>query len=70
MLKTALAIALLSLLAGCASGPPIPASVSGFGRVFHDPGFAVKGKTRKDQTWISETQETGIQVLGWKRPKK
>jgi hypothetical protein len=37
--------------------------------VFHDPGFAVQGATRRDQAWISATQETGIRVLGWARPK-
>lgn len=56
-------------LTACAT-QPIPASISGLDKVFHDPGFAVQGKTRQDQAWISETQEAGIQVLGWKRPKK
>jgi len=46
-----------------------PASLNGLSQVFHDPGFAVQGKTRKDQVWISSTQETGIRVLGWARPK-
>ena len=55
-------------LASCASNP-VPASVSGFKKVFTDPGFAVQGKRPKDQRWISKTQETGIRVLGWKRPR-
>ncbi len=54
---------------GCASSP-VPATVSGLNKVFRDPGFAVKGKTRRDQEWISETQEAGIRVLGWKRPRQ
>lgn len=57
------------LLAACAETPK-PATVGGLGEVFHDPGFAVRGKTNKDQRWISETQEAGIRVLGWKRPAK
>ena len=69
MLKMLLVLSLSIPLAACATNP-IPASVSGFDKVFHDPGFAVMGKTRKDQVWISETQETGIRVLGWKRPKR
>jgi hypothetical protein len=56
-----------TLLATCA--PPVPATVNGLESVFHDPGFIVQGKTRQDQEWISETQETGIRVLGWARPK-
>jgi len=54
-------------LMGCATLKG-PATTDGLKEVFHDPGFIVQGKTRKDQQWISETQETGINVLGWKRP--
>jgi hypothetical protein len=54
-------------MTACASQGP--ASLNGLEQVFHDPGFAVQGKTRKDQVWISSTQETGIRVLGWARPK-
>ncbi len=56
-----------TLLTACATPPP--ATVNGLKAVFHDPGFAVQGKTRTDQVWISATQETGIRVLGWARPK-
>ncbi len=53
--------------AGCASIGP--ASVSGGEcKVFHDPGFAVRGKRLKDSQWIGRTQETGIQVCKWRRP--
>lgn len=55
------------LLSGCFEAT-LPASVSGLKEIFRDPGFAVQGATRKDQAWISEIQEGGIQVLGWKRP--
>lgn len=55
------------LLSGCATNRP--ASVlGGECRAFHDPGFAVRGKRLKDSQWIGRTQETGIQVCGWKRP--
>ena len=57
------------MITACANLPQ-PASVGGLSEVFRDPGFAVQGKTRKDQRWISETQETGIRVLGWKRPAR
>jgi hypothetical protein len=56
------------LLSGCASS--LPASVSGGEcKVFNDPGFAVRGKRLKDNQWIGKTQEKGIEVCGWKRPK-
>ncbi len=54
-------------LSACASVGP--ASVAGGEcKVFHDPGFAVRGKRLKDSQWIGQTQETGIQVCKWKRP--
>lgn len=57
------------LLGGCAS--MAPASVqNGECKVFHDPGFAVRGKRLKDAQWIGRTQETGIDVCGWKRPRQ
>jgi len=56
-----------AVLAGCTGVHP--ASVEGECKVFHDPGFAVRGKRLKDSQWIGKTQETGIQVCGWKRPK-
>lgn len=58
----------LLLLGGCASVRP--ASVEGGEcKIFHDPGFAVRGKRLKDSQWIGRTQETGIQVCGWSRPR-
>src|SRR5665811_33371 len=60
-------VALGMLVTACATTPP--ATVDGLKAVFHDPGFAVQGKTRQDQVWVSSTQETGIRVLGWARPK-
>jgi uncharacterized protein YceK len=57
-----------TILSGCASIGP--ASVrNGECRVFHDPGFAVRGKRLQDAQWIGRTQETGIKVCGWKRPR-
>lgn len=68
-MKPIIAIALLTLLTGCAS--QMPASVSGGEcRVFKDPGFAVRGKRLKDAQWIGQTQEAGIEVCGWRRPVK
>jgi hypothetical protein len=55
------------VLAGCAGMRP--ASVEGECKVFTDPGFAVQGKRLKDKQWIGKTQEQGITVCGWKRPK-
>lgn len=55
-------------LAGCVG--KTPASVQGGEcKVFRDPGFAVQGKRLKDKQWIGRTQETGIQVCNWKRPR-
>lgn len=54
-------------LAGCAGVRP--ASVAGECKVFSDPGFAVQGKRLKDKQWIGKTQEQGISVCGWQRPK-
>lgn len=62
-------VASATVLGGCASNGP--ASVQGGDcRAFHDPGFAVQGKRLQDKQWIGKTQETGIQVCGWKRPAK
>ena len=55
-------------LGGCAG--QMPASVGGECRLFHDPGFAVRGKRVQDSRWIGATQEVGIQACGWKRPTK
>ena len=55
-------------LSACAS--KMPASVMGGEcRAFHDPGFAVRGKRLKDSQWIGRTQETGIRVCRWQRPR-
>lgn len=60
----------LALALGACAGVN-PASVAGGEcRVFHDPGFAVRGKRLQDAQWIGRTQETGIEVCGWKRPSK
>ena len=56
-------------LSACASIGP--ASVAGGEcRVFHDPGFAVRGKRLQDAQWIGRTQEVGIRVCNWKRPTR
>jgi hypothetical protein len=61
-------MALCAALAGC--GSIGPASVGGGEcKVFTDPGFAVQGKRTKDRRWIGATQEVGIQVCAWKRPR-
>ncbi len=71
-MKRVMTIAVLAtatILGGCASMGP--ASVRGGEcRIFHDPGFAVRGKRLKDAQWIGKTQETGIGVCGWKRPTR
>jgi hypothetical protein len=66
-MRIVLAIAAAVLLAGCANMRP--ASVEGECKVFSDPGFAVQGKRLKDKQWIGKTQEQGIAVCGWQRPK-
>lgn len=54
-------------LAGCANNGP-GSVLGGECKVFTDPGFAVQGKRLKDKQWVGKTQETGIDVCGWKRP--
>lgn len=44
------------------------ASVEGACAAFARPEYAIKGKTRYDQYWISIMIETGIAGCGWKRP--
>jgi len=61
-------VLLASSLGGCASLGVNPGSTTGECKVFQDPGFAVRGKTLRDNQWIGRTQETGIKVCGWKRP--
>lgn len=55
-------------LSGCAS--VAPGSVAGGEcKIFHDPGFAVRGRRLTDSQWIGRTQEAGIEICGWKRPR-
>jgi hypothetical protein len=62
-------IAIGLALSGCATMKP--ASITGGEcKIFHDPGFAVRGKRLKDSQWIGQTQETGIRVCQWSRPKQ
>lgn len=76
-MRSLITLSLLVFCAGCA-GPggtvtvfdkaicsPNPKAET----VFHDPGFTVRGKTRRDQQWISGTQEAGIRACGWQRPR-
>lgn len=63
-------IAILSLLLLAACGTNLPATIGGECQVFTDPGFAVQGKRTKDKRWIGSTQEKGIQVCRWVRPKQ
>lgn len=56
------------LLAGCGSNRPATI-LGGECKVFTDPGFAVQGKRLKDKQWIGKTQEKGIQVCQWARPR-
>jgi hypothetical protein len=69
--NVALAIFVIVVLALCLASCSgvTPASVSGECRVFKDPGFAVRGARLKDSQWIGRTQETGIEVCHWQRPK-
>ena len=61
-------IAIVALmLGGCATTTP-SSVMGGECRIFHDPGFAVRGARLKDNQWIGRTQETGIRVCKWKRP--
>jgi len=67
-MKNLLVLMVLSfVVSGCAGVSP--ASIAGGEcKVFKDPGFAVRGKRLKDDQWIGKTQESGIEVCGWKRP--
>ncbi len=68
-LITIVILAITTTLGGCAS--MAPASVqNGECKIFRDPGFAVRGRTLRDSQWVGRTQETGIGVCGWKRPRK
>lgn len=63
-------IAIALLLGACGGMPPVPASITGECRVFTDPGYAVKGKTRRDQFWIDSNLESAYASCGWPRPGK
>ena len=67
-MKLAIIVVASALLAGCAGS--MPASVDGECGVFSDPGFAVQGKRLKDKQWIGATQEKGIAICKWTRPKE
>lgn len=68
-MKTLIVLAAALLLAGCPGH--IPASViGGECKVFPEPGFAVQGKRLIDKQWVGKTQQTGIEVCGWQRPRQ
>lgn len=69
-MRIALIAALAGLLAACGDKPPLPATISGECRVFTDPGYAVKGKTKRDQFWIDSNLESAYASCGWPRPGK
>lgn len=69
-MRIAAVIALTTMLAACADKPPIPATIEGECRVFTDPGYAVKGKTKRDQFWIDSNLESAYASCGWSRPGK
>jgi hypothetical protein len=54
----------------CCCAGNAPATIGGECQVFKDPGFAVQGKRLKDKQWIGATQEKGIAVCGWQRPRQ
>lgn len=60
----------MSLTVSACASKNLPASLSGVCGVFTDPGFQVLGRYKRDQVWVSQTQESGIQSCGWKRPAK
>lgn len=66
-MKIVFILGMTVLVSGCAGS--MPASVGGECKVFNDPGFAVQGKRLEDKQWIGRTQEVGIEVCGWKRPR-
>jgi hypothetical protein len=41
----------------------------GESRAIEPPEYEIRGKTTFDQRWIDETIESGVQGLGWDRPK-
>ncbi|MBI1202527.1 MAG: hypothetical protein GC182_08455 [Rhodopseudomonas sp.] len=71
MTKLMIALGALCLLAGCQTAGPATtgALCRGPNAIFKDPGFAVQGERLKDKQWIGATQEKGISVCGWQRPK-
>jgi hypothetical protein len=68
MYLRALVIGSALALSGCQTTSNAPATVKGECNLFVDPGFRVRGKSRQDQAWITETQEIGIESCGWQRP--
>lgn len=65
-MKIAFVMLMMLPLCGCVTAP---ATIDAECKIFSDPGFAVQGKRLKDKQWIGKTQETGISVCGWRRPK-
>ncbi|MBX3514751.1 MAG: hypothetical protein KF750_14295 [Xanthobacteraceae bacterium] len=64
------AIALLAfMLAACVTSP-MPQTAKAVCDIFTDPGYAVKGKTKRDQFWIDSQLEGGYASCGWQRPKR
>jgi hypothetical protein len=64
-------ILLAAMLGGCQHMDNRPATMKALcEEVFTDPGYAVKGKTRRDQFWIDSQLESGYASCGWPRPGK
>jgi hypothetical protein len=65
----ALAAALGTLLAGCATSGP--ASVAGGEcRLFRPPAHVVRGADQESQNWADDTVEAGVAGCHWHRPAK
>lgn len=64
---SAIAVASLLLLAGCASGPPIGSVVGAECQIVHTPGYAVRGATNYDKAWVNTTTEA--LVVGCRQPR-
>lgn len=69
-MRIASIIVLAVFLGGCPGRETVPASIAGECQIFTDPGYAVKGKTKRDQFWIDSQLESGYASCDWKRPGK
>jgi hypothetical protein len=71
-MRSACGIILLAfIVAACAHDAPRPSTAKAIcEEIFTDPGYAVKGKTRRDQFWIDSQLESGYASCGWPRPGK